>query len=347
MPGAGADLAELVADPLRGPGGFDGVGVAQVQQGAVGHAAHVGAVDGAEGGEGLVPGGAGVGGGRGGFGSDRLGGVVVAGQLAPGADGAGPALPVQPVQRVAGDRAEGGDGPGRGVLGGVLADPVLAGVHQRGDLRGVRAAFGVGDGRELPGPRAGRERDQGAEAVAEAGVDDAGDVAGAGQVPLADRGGQDLPGVQPGEFGGAQGAPQPFRLVAGLAAVAGREGVHEQVLVPLVAGRGGLGGPDRVQQGQVVRVGQGLVPDLGGGQQLAVTLQHAGQHGEGLPRCRRWGGLVAGSGGEAVVAGELGGRARAGDRVGEFRGQREHVREVDVGAAGQGDVGVLAVLGRR
>ena len=95
----------------------------------------------------------------------------------------------------------------------------------------------------------------------------------------------------------------------------------------------------------MVRVGQGLVPCLGGGQQLAVTLQHAGQHGEGLPRCRRWGGLAAGSGGEAVVAGEFGGRARAGDRVGEFRGQREHVREVDVGAAGQGDVGVLAVLG--
>ena len=133
--------------------------------------------------------------------------------------------------------------------------------------------------------------------------------------------------------------------MAGLAAVAGREGLHEQVLVPLVAGGGGLGGPDRVQQGQVVRVGQGLVPGLGGGQQLAVAVQHAGQHGEGLPRCRRWGGLVAGSGGEAVVAGELGGRARAGDRVGEFGGQREHVREVDVGAAGQGDVGVLAVLG--
>ena len=95
----------------------------------------------------------------------------------------------------------------------------------------------------------------------------------------------------------------------------------------------------------MVGVGQGLVPGLGGRQLLAVAVQHAGQHGERLPRCRRWGGLVAGSGGEAVVAGELGGRARAGCRVGELRGQREHVREVDVGAAGQGDVGVLAVLG--
>ena len=51
---AGADLAELIADLLRRPGGLDGVGVAQVQQRAVGHAADVGGVGGAEGVEGLV-----------------------------------------------------------------------------------------------------------------------------------------------------------------------------------------------------------------------------------------------------------------------------------------------------
>ena len=170
---------------------------------------------------------------------------------------------------------------------------------------------------ELRGPRAGRERDQGAEAVAEAGVDDGGDVAGSGQVPLADRGGQDLAGVQPGEFGGAQGAPEPSGLVAGLGAVAGREGLGEQVGVALVAGGGGLGGPDRVQQGQVVGVGQGLVSGLGGGVLLAVAFQHAGQDGEGL-LCPG-GGLAAGCGGAAVVAGQLGGRARAGNRVGAFR----------------------------
>jgi hypothetical protein len=54
---ADADLAELVSDPLRRPGGLDGVGVAQVQQPAVGHASEVGPVDGAEGGQGLIPGG--------------------------------------------------------------------------------------------------------------------------------------------------------------------------------------------------------------------------------------------------------------------------------------------------
>jgi hypothetical protein len=41
FPGAGADLAELVTDPLRRPGCFDGVGIAQVQQAPVRHAADV------------------------------------------------------------------------------------------------------------------------------------------------------------------------------------------------------------------------------------------------------------------------------------------------------------------
>ena len=79
LAGGGADLAELVADVLRGPGGLDRVGVAQVQQPPVGHAAHVGPVGGAEGGQGLVPGRAQVRGGRDGLGPDRVGGVAVAG----------------------------------------------------------------------------------------------------------------------------------------------------------------------------------------------------------------------------------------------------------------------------
>ena len=231
----------------------------------VGHAAHVGAVDGAEGGQGLVPGRAQVRGGRDGFGADRVGGMVVAGEFPPGADGGGAALPVQPVQRVAGDRAQGADRPGQGVVGGVLADPVLAGVHQRGDLGHVGAASGVGDGGDLRGPRARRERDGRAEAVAEAGVDDGGQVAGSGQVPFGDRVGQDLAGVQAGQFGGAQGPPQPFRLVAWVPAVAGRQAGREQVLVALLAGGRGFGGPDGVQDRQVVGVGQGAVPVLGGG----------------------------------------------------------------------------------
>jgi len=79
LPGGGADLAELVADVPRGPRGLQGVGVAQVQQGPVGQAAHVGTLGRSQGGEGLVPGGAQVRGCRGGLGADRVGGVAVAG----------------------------------------------------------------------------------------------------------------------------------------------------------------------------------------------------------------------------------------------------------------------------
>ena len=46
-----------------------------------------------------------------------------------------------------------------------------------------------------------------------------------------------------------------------------------------------------------------------------------------------------------VVAGQFGSGPGAGDRVGAFGGGGEHVGEVGVGAAGQRDVSVLAVLG--
>ena len=229
---------------------------------------------------------------------------------------------------------------GRALLGGVLADPVLARVHQRGDLGGVGAAFGVGDGGDLRGPRARGERDQGPGPVAEAGVDDGGQVAGSGQVPLGDRGGQELPGVQAGQLGGAHRPPQPSRLVAWFAAVAGRQAGHEQVPVALLAGRGGFGGPDGVQDGQVIGVGQGAVPVLGGGGELAVAFQDGGEHGQRVAgRGGRGGrGGDAGSFGlDLVVAVQLGCGPGAGGGVGALGGQGEHVRQVDVGAAGQGD----------
>ena len=79
LAGGGADLAELVPHVLRCPGGLDRIGVAQAQKPAVGHAAHVRPVDWAEGGEGLVPGGPQVRGGRHGFRPDGVGGVAVSG----------------------------------------------------------------------------------------------------------------------------------------------------------------------------------------------------------------------------------------------------------------------------
>jgi hypothetical protein len=45
VPGAGADLAELITDPLGGLGCFDRVGIAQMQQPPVRHTAHIRAVN--------------------------------------------------------------------------------------------------------------------------------------------------------------------------------------------------------------------------------------------------------------------------------------------------------------
>ncbi len=230
----------------------------------------------------------------------------------------------------------------------MLADPVLAGVHHRGDLRGVGAAFGVGEGGDLRGPQARGERDQGTGPVAEAGVDHAGRVAGSGQVPLGDRVGQGLPGVQAGQLGGAHGPPQPPGLVAWFGAVAGRQAGQEQVPVALLAGGGGFGGPDGVQDGQVIGVGQGAAPVLGGGAELAVSFQDGAEHGQrfaGRGGRGGRGGDAGSSGLDLVVAVQLGCGPGAGGGVGALGGHGEHVRQVDTGAAGQGDQGVRAVLG--
>ena len=134
----------------------------------------------------------------------------------------------------------------------------------------------------------------------------------------------------------------------GSLAVAGRQAGQEQVVVALLAGGGGLGGPDGVQDRQVVGVGQGAVPGLGGGGELAVSFQDGGQHGERLAGRGGWGGRGGGAGSfglDLVVAVQFGGRAGAGGGVGALGGHGEHVGDVDAGAAGQGDVGVRAVLG--
>jgi hypothetical protein len=67
-----------------------------------------------------------------------------------------------------------------------------------------------------------------------------------------------------------------------LAAVVVGQCAREQLAVALLAGRGGFGGPDGVQHGQVVGVGEGLLAGLGGRVLLAVTVQDGGQHSERL-----------------------------------------------------------------
>ena len=98
----------------------------------------------------------------------------------------------------------------------------------------------------------------------------------------------------------------------------------------------------------MVGAGQRLLPGLGRGQLLPVPLQHISQDSQRVPGAGGCCGRTRAGGrrgGVLVVAGQLGSRARARRRVGELGRQGEHVGGVDVGAAGQGNIGVLAVFG--
>ena len=193
-------------------------------------------------------------------------------------------FPVAAGGRVGGYRAEGGDRPGGAGLGGVLAEALGAVVHHGGDLGQVGVAAGVGQPGDSSGPGALRLGEQRVDARADPGVQDGGDVAGSGQVAGGDGRADDLGGVQAGEFGGVQGAEQPAGLVRQRLPVAGRERGHDQVAVAVVAGGCGFGGPDRVEDGQVVGVGQVALPDRGGGQLGAVAVEDVGEHGDRLAR---------------------------------------------------------------
>jgi hypothetical protein len=140
------------------------------------------------------------------------------------------------------------------MFGAVLADSFLALVHHLGDAGDERAAFGICDLGNLLRPWARRQRDEGGDAVPDTGVEDAGHVSCSDQVPFGDGSGQYLPGILAGQLSGVQGPPQPFRLMAEFAVVSRWHGLHEQLLVALLAGRGGLAGPDGVENGQVVGV---------------------------------------------------------------------------------------------
>ena len=202
-------------------------------------------------------------------------------------------FPVPAGGGVGGYRAEGGDRPGGRGLGGVLAQAPGAVVHHGGDLGQVGMAVGIGQPgtRPVQGPcgwgssgwTRGRIR---ASRTAAMSRDPARSRDG-------DGGADDLGGVQAGQFGGVQGAVQPAGLVRERLAVAGRERGHDQVAVTVVAGGGGFGGPDGVQDGEVVGVGQVPLPDRGGGHLGAVAAKDVGEHGDrlalGLP-----GWLVAG-----------------------------------------------------
>ena len=134
--------------------------------------------------------------------------------------------------------------------------------------------------------------------------------------------------------------------------MAGRERGRDELAVAVVAGGLGFGGPDRVQDGEVVGAGQVTLPDHGGGQLGAVAAQDVREHGDRLTlfwpgwlRAEELGQPVTGAfAAGAVVAAEFGGSAGGGLRVGGPGGGGEHERQVGVGAAGHGRVQPLTVL---
>jgi hypothetical protein len=61
-----------------------------------------------------------------------------------------------------------------------------------------------------------------------------------------------------------QRTEQPLGLVGELAALPGPQRGHHELAVAVVVDGLGFGGPDRVQDGEVVGVGQVAAPGLGG-----------------------------------------------------------------------------------
>src|SRR6266581_3835583 len=102
------------------------------------------------------------------------------------------------------------------------------------------------------GPRAGRSRPGLLEPAADAGVEDAGDVAGAGQAPGRGRLAQGLTAVQAAGLGFAQGAPQPGarRIVQCRACEVGGECVAERLLEPVTLRPAGEVVPDAAEHAQ-------------------------------------------------------------------------------------------------
>ena len=105
-------------------------------------------------------------------------------------------LPLTAADRVGGHRAEGGDRPRGGGLGGVLTEALGAVVHHRGDLGQVGPPVGVGQFGYPFGPGALRLGEQRVDALPDPRVEDGGDVPGSAQVPEGNGRADNLGGVQ-------------------------------------------------------------------------------------------------------------------------------------------------------
>ena len=132
----------------------------------------------------------------------------------------------------------------------------------------------------------------------------------------------------------------------------GRKSGQDHVAVAVVAGGCGFGGPDRVEDAQVVRVGQVTLPYRGCGQLGAVAAKDIGEYSDRVARIRitraaRRGLFWEVSGAflaDALIAPEFGSVPGTGLGVGGPRRDGEDERQVGVGAAGHRRVQPLPVL---
>jgi hypothetical protein len=172
------------------------------------------------------------------------------------------------------------------MLGGELAEALLAAVHDGGDLGQVGLPSGVGEFGDTACPGALRLGEQRTGTLADPGIDHRGDVPRAGQVPGGDRRPGDLGWVQAGQLRRAQRPVQPPGLMRQFLPVLIGERGHDQVLVAGVVGLPGFGSPDRAQDGEVVGAGQVAGPGLGRRELGAVAAEDVGEHRDRLPRVR-------------------------------------------------------------
>ena len=79
-----------------------------------------------------------------------------------------------------------------------------------------------------------------------------------------------------------QGAKQPPGLVRQRLAAAGRERGRDELAVPIVTGSCGFGGPDCVEDAEVVGVSQVAPPDSGSRQLGTAAVEPVSEHRDGL-----------------------------------------------------------------
>ena len=167
----------------------------------------------------------------------------------------------------------------------MLADAFLPFVHGPGDVGGEPLPPRVGELGDALGPRPLRLRDEALHHRPDPGVQDAGHVLAAFQVPRIDGGLDDLGRVQAGVLGGAQAAEQPPRLVGrqALLAPAVRQRVQHDLPVPVVDGLACLAFPHGIEQGEVVDAGEGVPLVFAGAVLGAVAGQDVGEDADRLP----------------------------------------------------------------